>query len=252
MTLVSHVDQRKSTKLYEILQINLVPFIRDFLKITNISEHEILSIAGILDTNCFEIFHGSRNARARGIYIQTSMMAHECIPNTKHFFDENYELRLIATTVIKKGHQILTSYTHPLRTTIERRLALKQAKCFDCFCPRCRDPTEKSTFSSAIKCNMCDDGVVTSVEPLENLSDWQCVKCGQKMPCMKVLQVLNVARSKLDSLNKKSVKDCEKFLKDFENILPDGSCFVVDVKYALCLLYGNVDGFYFGGLFIFL
>ncbi|KAG5684028.1 hypothetical protein PVAND_013281 [Polypedilum vanderplanki] len=246
--LVSHLEQRISTKLYEALRINLAQFITNFIQFPNVTEKEILNIAGRFDTNCFEVILPSKKIKARGIYLETAMMAHECVPNTKHFVDENFEMRVFATIPIAKGQKILTSYTHPLKTTIERRLGIKQAKCFDCICTRCIDPTEMSTFASSIKCTACNNGVLTSIDPLENLSDWKCTNCSQKMPGMKVFQVLNEIKIKMENLNKKSVQDCEKFLNDHEHILPNGSVFVVDVKYALCLLYGNVDGFLFKDL----
>jgi hypothetical protein len=57
----------------------------------------------------------SKSVKVRGIYLKAAMMAHDCRPNTKHFFDENFEMKVIATTNIKKGEMILTSYAHPLR-----------------------------------------------------------------------------------------------------------------------------------------
>ena len=213
----------------------------------DITEKEILEIAGILDTNCFEILLPSKKIKARGIYFETAMMAHECIPNTKHFVDENYEIKVFATQLIKKGEMILTSYSHPLKTTIERRLAINLAKCFDCVCPRCKDPTEKNTFSSSINCSTCNDGVLTSCDPLTNLSEWQCIKCEHKVSGAKIIQLTSEIRKSLDHLNKRSVVDCEDFIKSYKKFLPDSSVFMVDVKYALCMLYGNVEGYFYEG-----
>lgn len=232
--------------MFELLRVNLVPFIRSFLQFTEFSENEILQLAGILDTNCFEVFLSSKLVKVRGIYLKAAMMAHDCRPNTKHFFDENLEMKIIATTNIKKGEMILTSYAHPLRTTIERRLAIKQAKCFDCFCTRCKDPTEMKTFSSSIKCRVCSS-VLTSRDPLDNLADWRCSKCDQMLAGKIVLTVINGVRKKLQNLDKKSIENCEQFLKEHENILPESSVFMVDVKYALCMLYGNVSGYDYEG-----
>ncbi|XP_070506795.1 SET domain-containing protein SmydA-8-like [Chironomus tepperi] len=246
--LVSHLDQRISTKLYDVLRANLVPFILSFLRIPDITEKEILEIAGILDTNCFEVFLSSKKVKARGIFFETAMMAHECISNTKHFVDENLEMRVFSTQQIKKGEMILTSYSHPLKTTIERRMAIKIAKCFDCVCPRCTDPTEKNTFSSSIKCSTCEDGVLTSCDPLTNLSEWKCIKCEHKVAGAKVIQLMSEIRNSLDRLNKRSVVDCENFMKSYKKFLPDSSVFMVDVKYALCMLYGNVEGYFYEDL----
>lgn len=243
MELVSHLDERINTRLYGALRVNLVPFFRDFLRFSDFSDVDILKIAGILDTNCFDIILPSKQIRARGIYPLTAMMAHECVPNTKHFVDKNLEMKVIACVPIKKGEMILTSYTHPLKTTIERRHQLRGAKCFDCLCARCADPTEMNTFASAVKCLECADGILTSCDPLVNLSDWQCSKCSQKFPAHQIISVLNKARIQLETLNKKSIHDCEAFLNEHELVLPSSSVFIIDVKYVLSLLYGNSPGF---------
>lgn len=247
MEFVSHLDQRINTKLYEALKVNLVPFIRDFLKLTEYSEREILNIAGILDTNCYEIILPSKQIKARGIYPLTAMMASECVPNTKHFFDDKLEMKVIACLPIKKGEMILTSYTHPLKTTIERRYQLKEAKCFDCVCPRCKDPTEMETFASGVKCLKCYEGIVVSCDPLNNFSSWKCMKCDEKLSAGNVVKIMNNARMALESINKRSVEECENYLKEFESIFPSSSVFLTDVKYALSLLYGNVAGFVIEG-----
>jgi hypothetical protein len=245
---VSHLEQRINSKLYQILRLNLVPFIKDFLNFAEYSESDILNIAGILDTNCFDIVVPSNAIKARGIYFQTAMMAHDCVPNTKHFVNENLEMNVIATIPIKKGEMILTTYTHPLKTTVERQRQLKEAKCFDCLCLRCKDPTEMKTFSSGLKCGSCKNGIVVSLNALDRISDWSCAQCGLKIAASVALNQISETRVKLEAMNKRSVKECEEFLNDFESILPSSSVFMIDVKYALSLLYGNVEGFSYEGL----
>lgn len=247
MELVSHLDQRINTRLYGALRVNLVPFIRDFLKFKEYSETDILNIAGVLDTNCFDIILPSKQIRARGIYPLTAMMASECIPNTKHFVDEKLEMKVIACLPIMKGEMILTSYTHPLKTTIERRHQLKEAKCFDCLCPRCADPTEMGTFASGIKCIKCVNGILISCNPLENFSDWRCTECLHTVSASQVIPILSKARAALEALNKKSINDCERFLDGWKTILAPASVFIIEVKFTLGLLYGNVPGFMIEG-----
>lgn len=243
MELVSHLDHRIKTKLYQALQVNLVPFFRDFLKFSEYTETDILNIAGILDTNCFDIILPSKHIRARGIYPMTAMMAHDCVPNTKHFVDSNLEMKVVACCAIKKGEMILTSYSHPLKTTLERRHQIKEAKCFDCICSRCSDPSEMQTFASAVKCQECNGGILIARDPLENFSEWICSSCNLKVSANRVIPILSKARASLEALDKKSIDACEKYLREFNGILPPTSVFLVDVKYALSLLYGNVSGF---------
>lgn len=61
---------------------------------------------------------------------------------------------------IMKGDIISLSYTQPLKSTLDRRLHLKEAKCFDCFCDRCKDPTEFGLYASSIMCTSCKSGKV--------------------------------------------------------------------------------------------
>lgn len=243
MDLISHLDDRINTRLYDVLKINLVPFIKNCLHL-EISEREILNIAGILDTNCFEVFVPSKQIKVRGIYPTTAMMAHECIPNTKHFIDTNFEMKVIACTDIKKGEMILTTYSHALQTTIERRMQIKTAKCFDCICPRCADPTEFETFASSIKCNKEEcSGNLISKNSLDYQADWKCTKCSASISISQVIEKIKRIRGALDSLDKRSVEECEKFLTEFNQVLPSSSVFLIDVKYALCLLIGNNANF---------
>lgn len=228
----------KFQKLFTAYRTNLVPFFKNCLHV-DISEREILNLAGILDTNAFEIFVPSKQIRIRGLYPTTAMMSHECIPNTKHFTDTNFEMKTIACKDIKRGEMIFTSYSHPLSTTIERRIQIKEAKCFDCVCPRCSDATEFQTFASSINCFKCTNGKLVSLNPLENQAEWSCLKCNKLYKFDQVYAVVRQARNALDELDKRSPEECEKFLRDFGAILPPSSVFLVDVKYALCLLIGN-------------
>jgi hypothetical protein len=69
------------------------------------------------------------------------------------------------------------------------------------------------------------------------------------LPGKVVITALNDVRGKLQNLNKKSVESCEQFVKDHENILAESNVFMVDVKYALCMLYGNVARYNYEGNF---
>lgn len=243
MELTSNLDQRIDTKLYGALRVNLVPFIRSFLGLTDFTETDVLNIAGILDTNTFDVVLPAKQTRLRGIYPISAMLAGGCVPNTKHFVDENFEMKVIACVPIKKGEMILTSYTHPLKTTIERKHQIREAKCFDCICPRCNDPSEMKTFVSGVRCKSCSVGIQVPVD----LIRWQCSECFKEISSKEATEILKNARSSLEALNKKSIADCEKFLRSFLVVLPPTSVFMIDVKYSLSLLYGNVSGFMIEG-----
>jgi hypothetical protein len=120
------------------------------------SEEEILEACAILDTNSFEMKRG--RMRFRGLFPLVSMMAHDCVPNTKHAFDSKDAILLFASVDIAKGTALTATYTQPLWNTMARRAHMRAAKCFDCTCQRCADPREMGTFLSAMKCTDCATG----------------------------------------------------------------------------------------------
>jgi SET domain len=131
-------------------------FLRDQLEVA-FSEEEILEACAILDTNAFEMRRG--RIKFRGLFPLVSMMAHDCVPNTKHAFDGKDAILLFATVDIAKGAALTATYTQPLWNTMARRAHMRAAKCFDCACQRCADPQEMGTFLSAIKCTNCATGI---------------------------------------------------------------------------------------------
>lgn len=234
----SHIEVRQQTKLYSAIKTNLIPFIRDLLQIKEFSEQELMTFAAIFDTNCFEIRVPSQNKKLRGLYRDAMMMNHICVANTKHYFDQEMKINFIALKDIEKGEEITVNYSHPLRTTIERRFQIKLAKCFDCCCGRCKDPTELGTYSSAFNCSKCD-GLLISKDSLDNRSGWKCNKCPEEQSAEAVIQRMNALRVTVDSINRRSAEDCEIFLQKWEQIIPSSSVFIIDIKFVLCMIYGN-------------
>jgi len=144
----------KSIKI-AIFRFNVAGFVKDRLGVA-FSEDEILEACAVLDTNAFEMRRG--RARFRGLFPLVSMMAHDCVPNTRHAFDHKDAIMLFATVDIKKGAALTATYTQPFWSTPARRAHLRAAKCFDCSCQRCADPHEMGTFLSSINCTDCSSG----------------------------------------------------------------------------------------------
>ena len=118
------------------------------------------------------------------------MMAHDCLPNTRHVFDEEtLAISIYATRDIFKREPVTATYTQTLWDTTRRRAHLKIAKCFDCTCKRCCDPTELGTFASSILCCICE-GLVVSENPLENDSAWKCLSCNKVFSGIQVNKTL--------------------------------------------------------------
>lgn len=79
-----------------------------------------------------------------------------------HFF----RLQLRTTVDTQSGSELFSSYTSSLQPTIIRRARLRECKYFDCTCARCSDPIELGTHLGTFKCTKCDNGIITSTQPL--------------------------------------------------------------------------------------
>lgn len=97
VSMESHIETRKNTQLYAAIRSNVVPFIRGVLGLQKeASEEELMQIAGIFDTNSFEIRLPEQAIKIRALYELGALMDHSCQPNTKHYFDEEFNLVMIA------------------------------------------------------------------------------------------------------------------------------------------------------------
>lgn len=97
MNLEDHLEERINSPLYSVLKANLVTFIRVVLELNEFDETTILKVAAKLDTNSFEIRPVKTKNRIRGVFLQASMFSHDCLPNTRHVFDENMQIMCVAT-----------------------------------------------------------------------------------------------------------------------------------------------------------
>ncbi len=99
MQLESHIETRMQTKFYLTMKPLLIPFIQKLLG-NDTSEELIMTVAGILDTNCFEILLMSEQIEAGGLFMLSLILHHDCIPNTKHYVNHkggNYEMTFETT-----------------------------------------------------------------------------------------------------------------------------------------------------------
>lgn len=198
------MDERISSGSYDGLRAQLVPFIHKLLNAKEYPERLILTAVAVLDNNCFEISMPLRGVEMGGLFLTSLILCHDCVPNTKHFVNfieadvdiQRYQMTfqttgetsqtapqviavqscLFVPVPVRKGEQLTTTYTNTLKTTLERRRHLRQTKIFDCDCERCRDPTEMSTYGSAMVCERCG-GRVCSMDPLDEASAWMCDEC---------------------------------------------------------------------------
>ena len=84
LKLVSNLEQRKGTKVFNFNQTYVVDTLEHF-GVTQFSEEEIQTVCGIFDSNAFESTESKRVA-CRGLYLMSSLINSSCLPNTRHFF----------------------------------------------------------------------------------------------------------------------------------------------------------------------
>lgn len=242
-SLQSHIDIRLDTPLYRAYAVNVAAFVLDRLGLRSTGKHDdrsALEAAAILDTNAFEVRRpGGRQFRA--VYAQASMIAHSCTPNTKHVFvgddtDGQPAIRILASMPIVCGQPVTATYTQTLWCTRDRRRHLSAAKCFECTCPRCDDPTELGTHLGSLACTECDTGRATATAA----DFWRCTSCGREA---NGADAVAEAERRIRLLSKTDFAGFELFLEQVyagtKRPFHANHYTVVGVKYALAQLYGD-------------
>lgn len=135
--------------------------------------------------------------------------------------------------------------------TISRRNHLKAVKHFWCQCDRCSDPRELGTLMSALKCPNCRQGLLLGLNPLEKNAPWKCSNqdCGL-ISTGNAGQTHEFIRSELRQLVANARSDpelLEVFVRKYSAKIHPLSCHVMEAKFALVQLYGNVSGFLYSG-----
>ncbi|KAA0197336.1 hypothetical protein HAZT_HAZT003001 [Hyalella azteca] len=118
-----HFAEIKRGDLYRYFMTNVVDFLMKVVHYEEADEATILRVCGILMTNSFEVKHNG--SRVRGLYHTASKMAHSCVANTKHVFEDDLTGVFIATQPITKGTPITVNYSQVLWNTMARRQHLK-------------------------------------------------------------------------------------------------------------------------------
>ncbi|XP_045477345.1 SET domain-containing protein SmydA-8-like [Harmonia axyridis] len=205
-------------------------------------------IYGILDVHSTEL-NGQMNAAL--LYLKSSVIEHNCTPNTMQAIenaDNKYRIIVRASTNIKKGEKITTMYTHILWGTTARRRNLWQKKYLQCFCDRCKDPTEFGTYFNALKCmgtekEPCGGSQLPS-NPTDLNSVWNCDKCKISLPNDDVMEFVNHLGNEVDKVLAKDagVKDLEDILKKLLVFLHPNHYHVYTVKHSLVQLYARSEG----------
>ncbi|KAL1457452.1 hypothetical protein WDU94_007684 [Cyamophila willieti] len=160
---------------FQICEVDLLK--RHLHRPLSSSEEAYLRLCcGILDTNAYGGSGGGEDNKSlnfRGLYALSAIMNHCCRPNTTYWFDADQRMVVKASSKIKEGEEILSTYSSLLWGTAMRRSFLRNTKEFECRCLRCKDPTEFGSNLSAIYCKVkpCP-GLLLPSNPLDLKSDW--------------------------------------------------------------------------------
>jgi len=108
LELESHVDERIASGSYDALKMHLVPFIHQLLSPRDYPEKLILTCVAVLDNNCFEVLLPSRNIEIGGLFLQSLILCHDCVPNTKHYvnyIDSDVDIQRYQMTFETTGNE---------------------------------------------------------------------------------------------------------------------------------------------------
>ncbi|KAL1494356.1 hypothetical protein ABEB36_009968 [Hypothenemus hampei] len=242
----SHNEIRKKIPdLWKSNQEKVVDRIVKQWQLTEFSEQEIHTICGILEVNSFEI--GQQGVSIRGIYPTSFLLSHDCVPNTNHTDEEEtFKLTIRASIHIPAGYPITLSYAYTLQGTQKRREHLLENKFFECKCRRCTDPTELGTFTGALICPKCENGLVLCDNPLDFDSKWSCRKkgtCpGYSISASSMTLLLDKIAQEAEDIDGNDIPAMESFLQKYRNVLHPTHYLCLGVKVSLSQMYGRISG----------
>ncbi|XP_068621601.1 SET domain-containing protein SmydA-8-like isoform X2 [Battus philenor] len=200
----------------------------------------------VLDANAFQIatYYGRKEMGKRGLYPVSSLMNHNCVPNTRYNYNSDLQMIVKAVKPIQAGCEIFTCYTGLLWGTPARRIHLYKTKHFLCKCERCADPTERGTMLAALKCFSREcPGSLLPLEPLKSSSTWRCLECSLRVPSDNICTLQRALGSLIGSLDFGNINELENFfLKRVTRYVPKTNQIVIDLQCRLIWELGEVDG----------
>lgn len=178
----------------------------------------------------------------RGLYLEASLIAHDCRSNTHITVDDNFHLTVYASMPIKENDVIYFNYTSSLLGTAERREYLREGKYFECECSVCKDPYELGSHLSTIKCPRCKEGNVGAQNPLrakpyERNSKWQCDKCRRTYGGYLIRATLNISQTLIDDCDESNIKDLEALVKKLSQSFHPNHFLLLALKQKLLAAY---------------
>ncbi|KAG5331828.1 MSTAA protein, partial [Acromyrmex charruanus] len=238
----AHLDKRIGTSVWRDREVNVVDVIRRLrwpAEIEPPNTELMQKLCGILDVNTFELRSPSAldGLLLRGLYIEATLMAHDCRGNTHLTVDDNFQLTVYASVAIKQNEPILFNYTSSLLGTVDRKDHLREGKYFECECSLCVDPYELQSHLSSVLCPRCKKGFIgiqdiSTVDPYEQ-SRWQCQMCKKTYGGRLIRATLNICRTLIDECEDVDIKKIDSLLKKLSRSLHTNHFLMLSLKQKL-------------------
>lgn len=90
---------------------------------------------------------------------------------------------------------------------------------------------------------------IISTDPMDNNAEWKCQICQHAIPAKQIIWGNTAMLKEIETINKTSPRQFEEFIHRYRDTLHEKNTHVLQVKYALTQLYGNVEGFYMHGMY---
>lgn len=154
--------------------------------------NRLRQIIATIKTNAFIVRMDAADICA--LYPLSGFMNHRCTPNTRRGADRNFVHSISASRNIRKGEEIVLTYSELMWNTYSRRIHLFLTKQFLCDCSRCADITENGTMLSALQClnKSCQKGNLLPLDPLSFKSSWKCNDCKEIFDHKQIQRVQNM------------------------------------------------------------
>ncbi|XP_046468215.1 SET domain-containing protein SmydA-8 isoform X1 [Neodiprion pinetum] len=217
------------------------------IQMNQIEEQFMRRVCAVMDTNSFETaaIVGESVTSLRGLYPMGALQNHCCTPNTRHYYDSQQRLYVIAAIPIKKNEEITMTYTDLFWDTTLRRRHLAATKHFFCTCSRCTDPLENGSLLGALRCARKEcSGILVAVEPLDTSTVWECRECGLRLKNRQIISIRSALGSIVEEMIYKSPKQMLRFMKSELSVLVPATNYVaVDMKLRIISCLGRTEKF---------